>query len=507
MMTIAAFAAIGCLSGGVSASAQASTVPVVDSESVSNITSTDATLQASINSQADAAGDYYQFQLVRNASGFASEILCPPTLPPGTDGCFGTQSASALPIGFIPGNTLQPGVDHPISLDLAGAGVTLQPGTTYHYRVLVARRVQTEDTIQWEPPTVYGADQTFTTPSGPPSIESESVSHVTSTDATLEAQINPQGDQAGDYYQFQMVEDPSEYASEILCPTKPPPTTDGCIGTHSEGALPIGWVCGSCEREQAAQQVQLDLANAGVTLKPATTYHYRVIAARAVQTEDTIQWEPPTVYGPDQTFATPPASSAPVIDSVSISHLTSTDATLEAQVNTEGLETSYEFRLTYTRCRECEDIVYRIPLPSGLLLGSFETQSVSLDLNSARVTLKPGFYEYSLSATSTGGSTEARWQAFEPPEDMLQAVTTTTSPGSQLTTEPVPNIGNSTIAPGATGPAKTVTPPPRARTLTNAQKLAKALKLCAKKPTKRRATCKKQAHKKYGTTALKAKKR
>ena len=131
-----------------------------------------------INLHEASAGAYYQFQLVKEPSEYASEILCPAKLPPATDGCAGTQSASALPIGFLPGNTAQPGVDLSAILDLASAGVTLKPGTTYHYRVLVARRVQTEDTIQWEAPTVYGADQTFTTPT-PPSIESESISHLT----------------------------------------------------------------------------------------------------------------------------------------------------------------------------------------------------------------------------------------------------------------------------------------------------------------------------------------
>jgi hypothetical protein len=374
--------------------------------------------------------------------------------------------------------------------------------------VLVARRAQTEDTIEWEPPTVDGADQTFTTPSGSPSIENESASKITQTDATLEAKINPEANQAGDYYQFQLVKDPPEYASEILCPTKPPPTTNGCGGTHSETALPIGWVCGSCEREQAAQQVQLDLAGAGVTLEPATTYHYRVIAARAVRTEDTIQWEPPPVFGPDQTFTTPPAGSAPVIDSVSVSHLSSSDATLEAQINTEGLETSYQFRLE-SGClwpRECE-VITVYPLPSGKLLGSFVDQSVSLDLNSTGVTLAPGVeYAYSVTATNTAGTVAGHEQRFTTPPEGVQPLTTATSPEPQPGTGPAESTGNSTITPGAMGPANTVTPPPRTRTLTNAQKLAKALKRCAQKPRKQRASCRKQAHKKYRTTALKAKK-
>jgi hypothetical protein len=147
----------------------------------------------------------------------------------------------------------------------------------------------------------------------PPSVESESASNITRNDATLEAQVNLHEAPAGVYYQFQLAREPSEYATEILCPPTLHPGIDGCIGPPGADALPIGWICGSCETEQAAQQVQLDLASAGVTLKPSTTYHFRVIAARAVQTEDTIQWEPPTVYGADQTFTTqsePPLPNA-----------------------------------------------------------------------------------------------------------------------------------------------------------------------------------------------------
>jgi transposase-like protein len=43
--------------------------------------------------------------------------------------------------------------------------------------------------------------------------------------------------------------------------------------------------------------------------------------------------------------------------------------------------------------------------------------------------------------------------------------------------------------------------------LANAQKLKKALRTCKRKPRWQRASCKKQAQQKYGTTATKAKKR
>jgi hypothetical protein len=238
--------------------------------------------------------------------------------------------------------------------------------------------------------------------------------------------------------------------------------------------------------------VSVDVAGAWHKLAPSTTYVFSVSAVNSAGKG----------YGNYRVFKTA-AGSPPSIESVSISHLTTSDATLEAQINTQGLETSYEFRMSYTRCRECEDVVYDIHLPSGLLLGSFEAQSVSLDLNSAGVTLKPGFYEYSLSATNAVGNAEGHRQTFEPPEDSAYLHTTTTSPGPQPTTGPGQNIGQSTTTPAATDPASDVLSA-KSKVLTNAQKLAKALKVCGRKPKKQRASCKKHAHNKYGKTASKS---
>jgi hypothetical protein len=406
------------------------------------------------------------------------------------EGCTPSKTATSGP---ITGDTEQevPAVEV--------TGLSGSEGSERYWYVLVASNADG---------TVYGGLVNFTPGASLPSIDSESVSHVSSTDATLEAQINPQGDQAGDYYQFQLVKDPSEYLSEIACPPRAQlKGTDGCgPGPEVEGALPIGWACGWCER-LAPQLVHLDLAGAGVTLKPATTYHYRIIAARTVQTEDTIQWEPPTVYGPDQTFTTPPASAVPVIDSVSVSHLTPTDATLEAQLNTEGLETSYQFRLE-SGClppQACPEItVY--PLPSGKLLGSFVDQSVSLDLNSTEVTLAPGVeYAYSLTATNTAGSVTGHEQRFTTPEDGVQPLSTTTPSGPHSTAGSAQTAGQGTVTPATTNPLGNVTPSLKMTVLTNAQKLTKAVKACKRKPKWQRASCVKAAHKKYGKTATKAK--
>jgi hypothetical protein len=153
----------------------------------------------------------------------------------------------------------------------------------------------------------------FTASGGePPAILGEGVSSVTSTDATLEATIEPRAGRNA-HYQFQLAKSPAEFAPEFTCPTEGPRArTSLCLGiTRKEGALPIDWICGECEIEPAARPVSLDLASEGeLSLEPNTTYHFRVIAARSVQTVDTIQWEEPTVFGADQTFTTPATTGA-----------------------------------------------------------------------------------------------------------------------------------------------------------------------------------------------------
>ena len=69
-------------------------------------------------------------------------------------------TTGALPIGFL----LAGQADSSVGLDLERErGVTLQPETTYHYRVIAVRSPLSEDTITWKGPPAYGADQTFTT--------------------------------------------------------------------------------------------------------------------------------------------------------------------------------------------------------------------------------------------------------------------------------------------------------------------------------------------------------
>jgi hypothetical protein len=168
------------------------------------------------------------------------------------------------------------------------------------------------------------------------------------------------------------------------------------------------------------------------------------------------------------------APSAPVIESQSVPNLAPTNATLEARINTEGLETTYVFYLQEPQpCRQANPPCLTpenqpLALPSGKLLGSFVGQSVSADVNRAGVTLCPSGDYYWVTATNSAGTTIGQRQRMATVETLI---------------------------------AVKCTPLFKQRVLTNAQKLTKALRACKRKPRKRWASCDRQAHKRYGTTA------
>jgi hypothetical protein len=268
-----------------------------------------------------------------------------------------------------------------------------------------------------------------------PTIESESASHVTATDATLEAQINPGSGEDGfslaTTYEF-FLESPWCGSFRLF---------GGCEASGGtlvyKGTIPAG--------ATAPQLESVDLASVGHTLSPGTAYGYRVVADNEVG----------EAFGGEKTFTTPAEGKAPVIESVSISNLTPTDATLEATIDTEGATTFYEFLMWSSPCSKhgsgCE-LLARVPLPFGVLTGSFVPDHVSLDLNSgAHVTLGPGEYGFSVKAINGAGETEAAWQSFEAPEEGAKPLGPTISPGP-VGNEPTVPLGGHSAGSGTPGP-------------------------------------------------------
>jgi hypothetical protein len=276
-------------------------------------------------------------------------------------------------------------------------------------------------------------------------IESESATSVTSTDAILGAKIDTNGRYTA--YEFQIDTNASYDYTKANCPFSLPGRAQ-CESVTVGEPLPAGLVEPSPESIAAgsgSKSVSLDLASIGATLEPATTYHYRVIASNDGE----------VVNGPDQTFTTLPAgASKPSIESVSISHLTPTDATLEARIDTEGLPTSYAFQMWSSPCSKkgvgCE-LIMEVRLPrEGKLFGSFVPQSVSLDLNSAGVTLGEGEYGFSVQASNAAGGAEADGGVFEAPLGVVDPL----GPG----VAPAPGGGPPITPSGGGQPAGSETP-------------------------------------------------
>jgi hypothetical protein len=204
------------------------------SESVSEILPTDATLNARVDPEGAETTVHFEYgETEAYGASTSPQVL--------SGGPFEDQTASA---------------------PLSG----LKPRTTYHFRVIASSECE-----PIEHPgricTADGEDETFTT-LPPVSIEGESVSQVSSTAATLEAELN--GHSRLTEYRFEYGQT-SKYEASI-------PVPDGSAGAGG------GVVSVSALLEGLA---------------PDTTYHYRVVARNAAGTSE----------GQDETFTTQGAAT------------------------------------------------------------------------------------------------------------------------------------------------------------------------------------------------------
>lgn len=240
--------------------------PSIESLSIAQLSSHRATLVAQIDpDQLETTFEFWlEYAVCQNA-------------PPGSAEC------DAISVAKVGEGTIAAG---PTGQYVSATATHLQGGYVYGYWV-VARNSAGES---------RSTQQSFTALPAP-AVESESVTGQAPSPVELHATIDPRGQAV--YYQFQLVSDPSEYASELECPVfEVVPRLPACTGQYAKGALPIGRL----EASYDPQSVSLNLDEAGVQLKVGATYHYRVLVAPAVQTEDTIQWEGPPTVGADESF-------------------------------------------------------------------------------------------------------------------------------------------------------------------------------------------------------------
>jgi hypothetical protein len=161
---------------------------------------------------------------------------------------------------FEYGETTAYGTEVPLEGQSIGSGSTavavsatvtgLKVGTTYHYRAVATN----------EAGTAAGPDRTFTTVPPAP-VEATYATGITATEVTLNARINPLGNDTRYYFQYGSQ---SCRESPNACANTPAPP-GGDIGSGSEGLVREARISG---------------------LQPDTTYHFRVLASNTLgQTE------------------------------------------------------------------------------------------------------------------------------------------------------------------------------------------------------------------------------
>jgi hypothetical protein len=237
---------------------------------------------------------------------------------------------------------------------VTGQAEGLEPDKTYEF-CLIATNSSGEATA--------GPQLSFTTLPLKPSVDGQSSSNVTSTDAQLEALVNPNNQETT--YRFL-------YATNQAL--------TGATNVPGSSALSASY---------GDQSVSVDLGGA---LTPDTTYFYRVVAENAAGITE----------GPVQSFTT---TAPPLLTIGQAQEVERAAGTITGTVDPAGLETTYYFQYGLST-------VYGQNAPSvqGVkLAAAFGPQPVSIRIDG----LVPGTtYHYRIVATNTDGATYSPDETF-----------------------------------------------------------------------------------------------
>ena len=241
-----------------------------------------------------------------------------------------------------------------------GALTGLEPGGTYTVCLLAENEAL-------PPETAESAPQTFTLPAETPATRE--VKEVTATTATFHGELNPLRTGTAGY--------------EFMYNTANAGTCEGDVTTKLEA-------------EQTGQGIAVSTKVTG--LEPNTEYMFCVVAVNSIGEL--------AIAPPQKPFKTGPVAP-PKVDSESTSAVSSTAATLEAQVNPDEQETTYSFEYATNKALTQNEVTVagRESLKAGL---GDRSASVSTE------TLAPGTtYYYRVVATNaTPPATDGTVQEF-----------------------------------------------------------------------------------------------
>jgi hypothetical protein len=225
----------------------------------------------------------------------------------------------------------------------ANTGVTatisgLTPGTTYHYRVVATSSGG----------TTQGADGIFNTPAAPV-VATSAASSITSTSATLNGAVNPNGRPTTYWF---------EYGKSTNYGTKTP-VVDAGSGTTA---------------------VTVSASISG--LQSGQTYHFRIVATS----------DAGTALGGDTTFAA--AGTGPTVKTKPATSVTATSAKLNGALNPSGQATTWYF-----------DYGLSTSYGSRTSVGSVPAGTRNLNVSVTVGGLGPGLYHFRLVAANASGTT------------------------------------------------------------------------------------------------------
>jgi hypothetical protein len=213
------------------------TIPDAATGQASSVTTAGATLNGTVDPEGTTITDCH-FAYVDDAD--YSPSAANPYSAGGTIPCANTPTGSS-----------------PVAVSAEVSGLT--PGTVYHFGLVAANASG----------SVAGSDQTFTTGAR---IDVEYATTVTADSATLDAQIDPLGDETTYHFEYGTT---TSYGTGV-----PVPEADVGLGTSDVSV---------------SQHLQ--------GLQASTTYHYRAVATTSAGTN----------YGPDQTFTTQAPAGGPAL--------------------------------------------------------------------------------------------------------------------------------------------------------------------------------------------------
>jgi hypothetical protein len=341
----------------------------------------------------------------------------------------------------------------------------LRPNETFYYQLAG------EDHNVKAPELLTSERAQFDTPLVAPAIFGEpSVSFVKASSAVMFGELNPENAQSEYFFEYG--------AGETLAECPHGVRKESC---KAVAATPAAQATCPVAGEGAGRVSRCVYAKTGVALQagglqPATAYRYRLSAESVNRAGTEKQVSAP---GPEGSFTAGPAP-VPQASTGAASALTATSATVSGSVNPDGLPATYVFELgVYNGADTQYGVVSSAPAGAS---------TVPVEETLALTGLQPGTtYAFRIAISSGYVKNESHTVWGTPVTFTTAGLPEVLSVPAVLAQLAIPNIS----FPAAVASKSTT------KALTNAQKLAKALKVCKKKSKSKRSACEKQARKKY----------